>query len=103
MSTPSDDPRIADGGASVRVQYEEPTAIVDAVVRGVETVDGPRAPDRRLYDWIEPEAMVDLFAHAASKGSEVRLEFAVGDCTVVVTSGGTVVVRDDPVRADLTE
>ncbi|AGB32980.1 hypothetical protein C488_10031 [Natrinema pellirubrum DSM 15624] len=103
MSRSDDELPITDGGASVRMQYEEPTAIVDTVVRGVEAVDEPPAPDRPLYDWIEPEAMVDLFAHAAAKGGDVRLEFAVGDCTVVVTSAGTVAVRDDPARICPTE
>lgn len=58
-----------------------------ALKLGVEPTDG----DFRLYEHLDPEALDMLYEHARRReGASWRLEFAVGDETVVVRSDGVI-------------
>lgn len=89
-------------GATPTQQTEfEPTAPgqpSQAIVDVLATVtDSSPLEIPPLYETIDPDALEQLFDHAATTGrasASVALEFAVDDWTVVVTGDGRVLVYD---------
>lgn len=66
-------------------------AIVEAVAAVTETPSTDLPP---LYEWVNPDALEQLFDPAPRQTSGV-VAFEVADCTVTVTSDGTVSATDD--------
>lgn len=74
------------------------TAIADMVARrrGVDPTDD----DFRLYDFLDPDALDDLYAHSRRHGdASWRLEFDLGEEAVVVRSDGVVQLDDEHDRS----
>lgn len=71
-------------------------SIVVSIIRAVAFVSevDPLSVQPRLNDVVDPDALETLLG-GESTGSDIRISFPFGSCAVTVTSGGTIIVRDD--------
>lgn len=86
-----------DRGLPYHVRLDEVTeeSVTVAVIEAIAAVEGvsPVDVDVRLYDYLDLEALDDLFSHASRKGNAMwTMEFSVEGYDVTVHDDGAVTV-----------
>lgn len=86
-----------DRGLPYRVRLDEVTeeSVTIAVIEAIAAVEGvsPVDVDLKLYDYLDLEALDDLFNHASRRGNAMwTMEFSVEGYDVTVRDDGAVTI-----------
>jgi len=80
----------------IRIEDDANTPVSVAVVKGLAAVKRirPDEIDARLYDFVDGDALDDLLRHASRNDDvEWKVQFAIEDCDVTISSNGLVTVN----------
>jgi hypothetical protein len=93
--------QISDDADSLHAEFDwDVVSPSVAVVQTVATAAGREAIELcPLIETLDPDALDELFVHAAGPDSAVSLSFQLGEYAVTVTGTGDVYVRTEHVRS----